>query len=54
MAIFRCFQNPPMLTTEKKPKNDPKLGRFEKPKFEDLTFFFGKIRPKKFFGGILV
>ena len=20
MAIFRCFQNPPMLTTEKKPK----------------------------------
>ena len=25
-----------MLTTEKKPKNDPKLGRFEKPRFQDF------------------
>ena len=40
-----------MLTTEKKPKNDPKLGRFEKPRFEDLTIFLEKYDQKNpFFG----
>ena len=38
-----------MLTTEKKPKNDPKLGRFEKPRFEDLTIFLEKYDQKNIF-----